>query len=157
MPDRLNRITIDNLQCGGRPSIRGMRIRVSDVLELLSAGATFDDVLEDYPYLERKDISAAIQYAARQNGSPSSPVGVRFLTDNQLPPALARFMDTEPCCEARHVADVGLRDASDEEVWQYASANRFVLVSKDEDFTHKPGCGCSPASGPIEKRLHWRT
>jgi uncharacterized protein (DUF433 family) len=69
-PDRLNRITIDNAQCGGRPCIRGMRIRVSDVLELLSAGATFDEVLEDYPYLEREDILAAIQYAARQTDHP---------------------------------------------------------------------------------------
>jgi predicted nuclease of predicted toxin-antitoxin system len=61
---------------------------------------------------------------------------VRLLIDNQLPPALARFIDTELRCEARHVSDVGLRNASDVEVWQYASANGFVLVSKDEDFTH---------------------
>lgn len=50
--ERLSRITIDDAQCGGRPCIRGMRIRVTDVLELLSAGATFAEVLEDYPYLE---------------------------------------------------------------------------------------------------------
>ena len=68
--DRLGRITIDSAQCGGRPCIRGMRIRVSDVLELLSAGATFDEILEDYPYLEREDILAAIQYAARQTDHP---------------------------------------------------------------------------------------
>ena len=54
----LNRITIDSAQCGGRPCIRGMRIRVSDVLELLSAGATFEEILEDYRYLERDDIVA---------------------------------------------------------------------------------------------------
>ena len=69
-PDRLKRITIDNAQSGGRPCVRGMRIRVSDVLELLSAGATFDEVLADYPYLEREDILAAIQYAARQTDHP---------------------------------------------------------------------------------------
>ena len=68
--DRLGRITIDSAQCGGRPCIRGMRIRVSDVLELLSAGATFDEILEDYSYLEREDILAAIQYAARQTDHP---------------------------------------------------------------------------------------
>jgi predicted nuclease of predicted toxin-antitoxin system len=61
---------------------------------------------------------------------------VRFLSDNQLPPALARFIDSELGCEPTHVTDVGLRDASDAEVWQYASANDVVLVSKDEDFTH---------------------
>lgn len=61
---------------------------------------------------------------------------MRFLIDNQLPPALARFIETELGCEAKHVAEMGLRDASDAEVWQYASANGFALVSKDEDFTH---------------------
>jgi uncharacterized protein (DUF433 family) len=64
--NRLNRITIDDAQCGGRPCIRGMRIRVTDILELLSAGASFEEVLSDYPYLEREDILAAIEYAARQ-------------------------------------------------------------------------------------------
>jgi uncharacterized protein (DUF433 family) len=69
-PERLTRITIDDAQCGGRPCIRGMRIRVTDILELLGAGATFDEILEDYPYLEREDILAAIQYAAIQTDHP---------------------------------------------------------------------------------------
>jgi len=43
-----------------------MRIRVTDVLELLGAGANFEEILEDYPYLEREDILASIEYAARQ-------------------------------------------------------------------------------------------
>lgn len=68
--ERLSRITINDAQCGGRPCIRGMRIRVTDVLELLSAGASFDEILEDYPYLEREDILAAIEYAARQMDHP---------------------------------------------------------------------------------------
>ena len=64
--DRLSRITIDDAQCGGRPCIRGMRIRVTDILELLSAGASFEEILEDYPYLEREDILSSIEYAAHQ-------------------------------------------------------------------------------------------
>lgn len=68
--ERLSRITINDGQCGGRPCIRGMRIRVTDILELLSAGAPFDEILEDYPYLEREDILAAIEYAARQTDHP---------------------------------------------------------------------------------------
>ncbi len=52
------------------PCIRGMRIRVSKILELLAAGAAFDEILADYPYLEREDILAAIQYAARQTDHP---------------------------------------------------------------------------------------
>ncbi len=63
---RLSRITIDDAQCGGRPCIRGMRIDVTDILDLLSAGGSFEEILEDYPYLEREDILAAIEYVARQ-------------------------------------------------------------------------------------------
>jgi len=62
----LKRITIEEGKCGGRPCIRGKRMRVVDVLELLSAGATNEEILEDYPSLEREDILAAIEYAARQ-------------------------------------------------------------------------------------------
>jgi uncharacterized protein (DUF433 family) len=68
--ERLNRITISDAQCGGRPCIRGMRIRVTDVLELLAAGASFEEILEDYPYLQHEDILAAIEYAARQTDHP---------------------------------------------------------------------------------------
>lgn len=50
----------------GNPCIRGMRIRVCDVLELLAHGASFEEILADYPCLERDDILAAIAYAARQ-------------------------------------------------------------------------------------------
>jgi uncharacterized protein (DUF433 family) len=64
--DGLSRITIDDGQCGGRPCIRGMRIRVTDILELLGAETSFEEILEDYPYLEREDILASIEYAARQ-------------------------------------------------------------------------------------------
>jgi uncharacterized protein (DUF433 family) len=64
--ERLNRITVEEGKCGGRPCIRGQRIRVTDVLELLGAGASFDEILKDYPFLEREDIFAAIDYAAHQ-------------------------------------------------------------------------------------------
>jgi uncharacterized protein (DUF433 family) len=64
--ERLQRITIEPGKCGGRPCIRGLRIRVSDILELLSAGASFDEILKDYPFLEREDILAALDYAAYQ-------------------------------------------------------------------------------------------
>ncbi len=62
----LNRITIESGKCGGRPCIRGMRMRVVDVLELLGAGASFEEILTDYPALERDDLLASIMYAARQ-------------------------------------------------------------------------------------------
>ena len=58
------RITVNDDQCGGRPCIRNLRVRVSDVLELLSAGETREKILEDYPYHEDADISAALAFAA---------------------------------------------------------------------------------------------
>jgi uncharacterized protein (DUF433 family) len=64
--DLLKRITIEPGKCGGRPCIRGMRIRVTDVLQLLSAGAPYEEILEDYPDLECDDILAAIEFAAHQ-------------------------------------------------------------------------------------------
>ena len=68
--DRLNRITVEEGKCGGRPCIRGFRIRVSDVLELLSSGASIEEILTDYPFLVREDILAAIEYAAHLSDHP---------------------------------------------------------------------------------------
>lgn len=62
----LERITIEPDKCGGRPCIRGKRIRVKDILELLAAGASASEILEDYPFLESADIRAALQFAAAQ-------------------------------------------------------------------------------------------
>jgi len=64
-PSLLQRITIEPGKCGGRPCIRGKRIRVTDVLELLANEATIEEVVEDFG-LEREDVLAAIAYAAHQ-------------------------------------------------------------------------------------------
>ncbi len=63
----LERITIEPGKCGGRPCIRGLRIRVRDVLALLAAGASHQEILEDYPDLEDADILAALSYGAQQS------------------------------------------------------------------------------------------
>lgn len=60
----LHRITVDPNQCGGRPCVRGLRVRVADILEMLAGGAGREDILADYPYLEDGDITAALEYAA---------------------------------------------------------------------------------------------
>ena len=65
-PSLLDRITIDPGKCGGRPCIRGLRIRVTDILGLLSSGASHQEILEDYSLLEDDDILAALEYAAGQ-------------------------------------------------------------------------------------------
>ncbi|TDO10513.1 MULTISPECIES: DUF433 domain-containing protein [Halomonas] len=70
MSDVLRRITIDPLQCGGRPCVRGMRIRVVDVLDLLGQGLTAQEVLEELPDLEQEDVLACLQFAARRLGHP---------------------------------------------------------------------------------------
>ncbi len=66
----IDRITVSPNVCGGRPCIRGLRVRVKDVLDLLAAGATREEILADYPYLEADDITAALEFAARQNDHP---------------------------------------------------------------------------------------
>lgn len=60
----LDRITVDPEKCGGRPCIRGMRIRVIDILDLLSAGLTRAEILIELPDLEEADIEAALKYAS---------------------------------------------------------------------------------------------
>jgi uncharacterized protein (DUF433 family) len=66
----LKRITIQPGLMGGKPTIRGMRFRVSDVLGYLSAGMTIEEILSDFPYLERDDIYAALQYASKKLNHP---------------------------------------------------------------------------------------
>lgn len=64
--DLLERITVEPGKCGGSPCIRGYRLRVSDVLELIDSGASNEEILKDYPFLEPDDIVAALTYAAQQ-------------------------------------------------------------------------------------------
>jgi uncharacterized protein (DUF433 family) len=66
----ISRITVDPDQCGGRPCLRGLRIRVKDILDLLAAGGSRDEILADYPLLEDSDITAALEYAARSSDHP---------------------------------------------------------------------------------------
>ena len=66
----MSRITFDPAQCGGRPCIRGMRIRVRDVLELLAGGSSEQEILAEYPYLEPEDIRACLEFAAAEVDHP---------------------------------------------------------------------------------------
>jgi uncharacterized protein (DUF433 family) len=61
----MDRITVDPRQCGGRPCVRGMRIRVSDVLDLLATGLTREQVMEELPDLEPDDVEACLRFASR--------------------------------------------------------------------------------------------
>ncbi|NDJ24705.1 DUF433 domain-containing protein [Nostoc sp. B(2019)] len=66
----MSRITQNPEQCGGRPCIRGMRIRVSDILEMLAENVSPAEILEDFPDLEPEDIQACLLFAARRTDFP---------------------------------------------------------------------------------------
>ena len=66
MSESGERITFHPNQCGGRPCIRGMRIRVTDVLDLLASGLSFEQILDEMPDLEREDIVSSIRFATRR-------------------------------------------------------------------------------------------
>ncbi len=68
----LDRITVNPLQCGGRPCVRGMRIRVSDVLDLLAAGLTSEQVVAELPDLEPADIAACLRFASARTSQPEA-------------------------------------------------------------------------------------
>lgn len=65
-----DRITVDLEQCGGRPCIRGLRIRVSDVLDLLASGLTPEQVVEELPDLDLEDVRAALRFASQRFDHP---------------------------------------------------------------------------------------
>jgi uncharacterized protein (DUF433 family) len=71
----LDRITSDQDVLGGRACIRGLRIRVVDILNMLAGGATRAEILEDFPYVEEEDIAAALEFAARQSDHPIIRIG----------------------------------------------------------------------------------
>jgi len=70
MTEIMERITVDPEQCGGRPCVRGMRIRVTDVLDLLAAGLSQAEVLDEMPALEKADIEACLRFASRKLNHP---------------------------------------------------------------------------------------
>ncbi len=70
MENLLNRITTNPGIFNGKPIIRGMRFKVSDVLGYLSAGMSIEEILADFPYLEKEDISAALLYASKKLDHP---------------------------------------------------------------------------------------
>lgn len=70
MAELMDRITVDSEQCGGRPCIRRMRIRVSDVLDLLANGLSPAEIVEEMPDLELEDVRASLRFASRRLNHP---------------------------------------------------------------------------------------
>jgi uncharacterized protein (DUF433 family) len=75
MANLLDRITVNPEICGGRPCIRGLRVRVKDILDMLAGGSTRAEILADYPYLQDEDITAALEFAARATDHPVLATG----------------------------------------------------------------------------------
>ena len=69
----LSRITMNPDICHGKPTIRGMRIMVSNILEMLAGGMTVKEILADYPYLEKEDIQQSLQFAAKMSSFRQYP------------------------------------------------------------------------------------
>ncbi len=130
------RISVDPARMGGLPTIRDTRVTVGMVLGQLAAEQTIDDVLANYPYLERDDVLAALEYAgrrrqrARGSGRPSR---VRLLVDANLSPRVADGL-RDVGFDATHVADIGLLTATDDQIFDHAVANGLVVVTADSDF-----------------------
>lgn len=70
MTEIADRITVDPEQCGGRPCVRGMRIRVTDVLDLLASGLSQEEVLEELPDLTAEDVTACLRFASHRLDHP---------------------------------------------------------------------------------------
>lgn len=81
--DLLSRITIEPGKCGGRPCIRGIRMRVVDILQMLAGGASETEILEDFPFLELEDIKAALAFAAATVDHPAVVAGLPPIDDTE--------------------------------------------------------------------------
>lgn len=122
------RITITPAQCGGRPCIRNMRIRVVDVLDLRAQELTSDQILEEMPNLEYDDIIAALQYAARR--SPCA----RCMRLRIEAPISRRGWPSSSGSRSGRVRRLGYLDATDETIFAAAREAEVVVVTKDRDF-----------------------
>ena len=171
----LKRITVDPERCGGRPTIRGMRIRVSDVLDMLATGETAETILAEYPYLEggRSQGRATLWRSRHRPQDRERRVTHRFLIDAQLPIRLARWFerarDLKPAMSRRSRSN----NASDREIWRYAAESSAVIVSKDADFAQlaavlarrssgsgwemRPQSLCSPRCSVACGKFCWRS
>ena len=115
------RITVDPNQCGGRPCLRGLQIRVKDVLDLLAAGASRDEILADYPLLEASDIAAALEYAARSSDHPAAASG-------HLPPLRGKVAG-----EARRMRGVARSATASRSSAQFVITSRIRATASSVD------------------------
>ena len=144
------RITVEPGKCGGKACIRGMRITVRRLLEIIATYRERDEIFREYPFLEEEDLQQALRYAARLRGrrrslSESGRVN-RVLLDQGLAPNTAALLRLEEEWDAIHVSEVGMSRADDEEILRFARQHNRRCVTLDHDFhTHR---ALSQSDGP---------
>ena len=136
MDGLMSRITIDPAICHGKPCVRGLRYPVETLLELLSSGMTFDEILTDYQDLERDDL-LAVAGICREIGkdpSPATGADVNFIVDAQLPRRAAGWLRAAGC-DAVHTLDLpDANHTSDARIIDLAERDQRAVVTKDADF-----------------------
>ena len=113
--------------------IRGMRVGVRHMLELLADCMTPEQILQDFPYLEKADIDASLEYAARHAAHREILLSKKkFLVDANLPPRLCVWLRSHRH-EAEHLFDRNLLTATDTQIWECGRVESLVILSKDVD------------------------
>ena len=134
-------LTIEPDKRSGKPCIRGTRMTVTDVLEYLAGGMSEQEILEEFPDLTTEDIRACLAFAAdRERRLAFLPEFaawlMKLLFDQNLSSNLPqKLADIFP--NSVHIRNLGIRDATDTEIWVYAKQNDFTIVSKDSDFQQR--------------------
>jgi len=134
----LDRITVDPKVLGGKPCIRGMRISVALIHNLLANGMAPEEILEAYPYLEPEDIRQALRYAAlvgrRAGAGPARGMTLKFLADMGISPLTVQGLRDQGY-DALHLHEEGLERLPDEEILEKAHREGRILLTHDLDFS----------------------
>ena len=135
------RITVEAGKMGGKPCIRGLRFTVYDLASYLASGMTEDEILRDFPYLEKEDFQAVYEFFA---SIPERIAVLEAFVDENLPPRLVHDLaDLFP--DSTHVSSVELGSTPDAIIWEYAKTHGFALLTKDKDFASLGlACGAPP-------------
>jgi uncharacterized protein (DUF433 family)/predicted nuclease of predicted toxin-antitoxin system len=141
MGEVMDRIAIDPEVVSGKPVIKGTRIPVYLVIELLASGITEKEILEQYPTLSKEDIKAALLYASKcvQNEETIiiwegiDRLLVKILLDENIPKDISKWF-IKKGFETTNVSQTHLKSAKDHAIAEYAAQNRMVIITLDKGF-----------------------